>query len=221
MKSRYFTDETIREKSLEMLRKFRGAGENFRIPFKPEPSALLILDMQDYFLDEASHAFIPGAQAILPNIQSLAAAYNEINAPVFVTRHLNTDADAGLMSLWWKDVITANDKRSLITTELDLPYAIVVEKTQYDGFYKTPLEDMLRKKEVSQIVITGVMAHLCCETTARSAFVRGFAVYFAVDGTASYNENFHLAALTGLSHGFAVPVLTRELLDEMGKQSGD
>ena len=221
MKSRYFTDDTIGEKSREMLRKFRGAGDNFRIPFKPEQSALLILDMQDYFLDEGSHAFIPSVQAIIPNIQSLAAAFNEINAPVFVTRHLNTDADAGLMSLWWKDVITANDERSLITSELHLPHAIVVEKTQYDSFYKTSLEDILREKGVSQVVITGVMTHLCCETTARSAFVRGFAVYFAVDGTASYNEDFHLAALTGLSHGFAVPVITRELLDEMARQRGE
>ena len=221
MKSRYFTDDTIREKSQEMLRKYRGTGENFRIPFKPEQSALLILDMQDYFLDEDSHAFIPSAQAIIPNIQSLAVAYNEINAPVFITRHLNTGDDAGLMSVWWKDVITANDERSLITMELDLPHATVIEKTQYDGFYKTPLEDMLREQGVRQVVITGVMTHLCCETTARSAFVRGFAVFFAVDGTASYNEDFHVAALTGLTHGFAVPVVSRELLDRMGRKSGE
>jgi bifunctional isochorismate lyase / aryl carrier protein len=56
------------------------------------------------------------------------------------------------------------------------------------------------------------MTHLCCETTARSAFMRGFEVFFTMDGTATYNEQLHRASLLTLSHGFALPVLMDELL---------
>jgi isochorismate hydrolase len=56
------------------------------------------------------------------------------------------------------------------------------------------------------------MAHLCCETTARSAFTRGFEVFFLVDGTASYNRDFHQASLLNLAHGFATLLLTGEAL---------
>jgi isochorismate hydrolase len=57
------------------------------------------------------------------------------------------------------------------------------------------------------------MTHLCCETTARSAFMHGFETFFTVDGTATYNEAFHRAALLNLSHGFALPLTVDEVLD--------
>jgi len=65
------------------------------------------------------------------------------------------------------------------------------------------------------VVICGVMTHLCCETTARSAFMRGFEVFFTVDGTATYTEAFHRASLLNLSHGFAVPVLVENILEKL------
>lgn len=55
------------------------------------------------------------------------------------------------------------------------------------------------------------MTHLCCETTARSAFIRGFDVFFTIDGTATYNEDFHFGTLYNLAHGFAVPLLIDEI----------
>jgi bifunctional isochorismate lyase/aryl carrier protein len=56
------------------------------------------------------------------------------------------------------------------------------------------------------------MTHLCCETTARAAFVAGYEVFFLVDGTASYNEEFHISTLKNLAHGFAVLTTTSQLL---------
>ena len=65
---------------------------------------------------------------------------------------------------------------------------------------------------MSQVVITGVMTHLCCETTARSAFMRGFLPFFLVDGTATYNRHFHIATLTNLAHGFAHLARVQDIL---------
>ena len=47
------------------------------------------------------------------------------------------------------------------------------------------------------------MTNLCCETSARDAFVRDFRVFFLVDGASTVNEDFHLATLMNLGYGFA------------------
>ena len=93
--------------------------------------------------------------------------------------------------------------------------AEVMDKTQYDAFYNTDLETRLRDEDVTQVVIGGVMTHLCCETTARSAFVRDFDVFFLVDGTATYNLNYHLSSLRNLSHGFGSMVRVREIVNRV------
>jgi isochorismate hydrolase len=91
-----------------------------------------------------------------------------------------------------------------------------IRKTRYDAFFDTPLESLLNEEEIHQVVIGGLMTHLCCETTARSAFMRGFEVFFLVDGTATYTEDFHRASLLNLAHGFATPILVAEILEALG-----
>ena len=208
----YFTPETIRSKSramLDALALFRARHAD--ILFRPERAALLVLDMQEYFLRPDSHAYIPSTPAILPNLQLLIANYRAMNRPVIFTRHLNTDADAGMMSRWWRDVIRADAPDSAIVSALDTSKGVVIAKSQYDAFYNTNLEEVLRGRGVEQVVITGVHAHLCCETTARSAFVRGLAVFFCVDGTATYTEESHRATLSNLAHGIAIPSSCEEV----------
>lgn len=115
------------------------------------------------------------------------------------------------MGTWWRDLITIENPLSAIIPEFDYSHRMLLRKNQYDAFHETSLEEILLRKNVSQVVISGVMTHLCCETTARSAFMRGFEVFFLVDGTATYNQDHHLATLLNLSHGFAKPVLTTEI----------
>jgi len=176
-------------------------------------AALLVTDMQDYFLDERSHAHIPSANAVVPQIKELQRFFLNKHRSVFQTRHINNSGDAGRMAHWWNELITAENPRSSVTKELIHPDVPIIVKSQYDAFFNTPLDKELRGRGVTGVVVTGVMTHLCCETTARSAFVRGFDVFFVVDATATYNKRFHEAALLNLSHGFAVPVLTQEVLN--------
>jgi len=212
-KEKYYTLENIQEKSQELL---DSVGElrrrHINIKFQPRKSALLLLDMQEYFLQENSHAFVPSAPTIIPGIKKLLTAFNEKKYPVVFTRHLNTPEDAGMMSKWWRDLIDPHTAYSQNITLKNTQNSIQVNKTQYDAFYHTDLEDTLVKLNITQVIICGVMTHLCCETTARSAFMRGFEVFFSIDGTATYNEELHKASLLTLSHGFAVPVLIEELL---------
>jgi bifunctional isochorismate lyase/aryl carrier protein len=212
LKERYFTDHNLREKSLEISNHFDPTRRARIEWFTPSRSVLFILDMQEYFLQPSSHAFIPSAIAIIPRLQKLIKTYRACSLPIYFTRHINTSQDAGSMAPWWKDLITKTNPLSALTNEFDPADDEILIKTQYDAFYDTPLDELLRSQKVTQVVICGVMTHLCCESTARSAFMRGYDVFFTIDGTATYTEAHHNATLLNLTHGFAVPVLIEEII---------
>jgi len=217
MKECYFTSESIDAQARALLDAVQPVCGHREIEFTPRRSALLVIDMQRFFLDEDSHAFIPSAPAIVPKIQMLLKAFESAGLPVILTRHGGAERDAGMMAKWWKGRLPGEGPLGELLPELvqNAANAVVVEKTQYDAFHETPLEDILREKKIEQVVVTGVMAHLCCETTARSAFVRGFQPFFTVDATATYNRQFHSATLLNLAHGFAVPVLAGSIVNSV------
>ena len=51
---------------------------------------------------------------------------------------------------------------------------LIDEKRRYDAFFNTRLEGLLRRFGIDTVIISGVMTNLCCETTARSAFIHDF-----------------------------------------------
>lgn len=217
-KETYFTFDNIREESQAMLAQLQPGLRPRSAAFIPEHSALLVLDMQRYFLDLHSHACIPSAPAILPGIQQLIHAYAQSGLPIIFSRHLNTTEDAGNMASWWRDLISGDRPESMLTPELDTSSGTILHKSQYDAFMKTDLEADLRARWVRSVVISGVMTHLCCESTARSAFMRGFEVFFLVDATATYNRAFHLASQLNLAHGFASLQRTTDILAALGAE---
>ncbi len=212
MKEIYYSPQDIQDAAegmLESLERLRARHLPLNLP---ERSALLVLDMQNYFLDPGSHAFVPSAPAIIPGIQKLIAAYEGRDRLVVFTRHVNDSSNAGNMATWWRDMIVDTNPLSQISPHFDSADRHVLTKSQYDAFLDSELEELLKSESIEHVVICGLMTHLCCETTARSAFMRGYNVWFAVDGSATYNREYHQASLLNLSHGFAVPVLVNEVL---------
>jgi isochorismate hydrolase len=117
------------------------------------------------------------------------------------------------MERWWRDVLYEDDQLSEISPALTPePGEHVLRKSRYSAFIGTDLEGRLRSLDIERILITGVMTHLCCETTARDAFMRDFDVFIVIDGTASKSEDLHTASLRTLADGFAIPVTTEEVL---------
>jgi len=220
MKTAYFENRTMDERSDKMLLKLARQVKRRRPPFKKVGASLIVLDMQRYFLEKNSHAFVPSAPAVVPSINSLISIFRSSNRPVVFTRHVNAPSDAGSMARWWKDLIAKENPLSEIIAELATTDCPVVEKSQYDAFYETSLDEYLRQCNTEQVIICGVLTHLCCESTARSAFSRGFDVFFTIDGTATYNEDFHMATLLNLSHGFATPLKAREIMSFMENVDG-
>ena len=187
-----------------------------RVRFDPGASVLLVIDMQRFFLDEASHACLPAGKVIVPVVGDLVRAYRARSLPVVFTRHGHSvEGDVGMMGRWWGDVLREDSALGEIVPELaPLPSERVVRKERYSAFKGTGLGEYLAARQVRRVVVTGVMTHLCCEGTARDAFMEDFGVFFVVDGTASINEALHVASLKTAAHGFAVPVRSRDILKD-------
>jgi nicotinamidase-related amidase len=166
--------------------------------------ALLVIDMQRHFCDKDSSFFVPKSDVLAGKLKSLVEAFRIINRPVIFTRHIDSSDEGNLMLSWWSEQIKEDDPMSEIVDILDASKGFTVVKHQYDGFLNTGLEQLLRKQGVRQVVVCGVLTNLCCETTARSAFMRGFEVYFVKDGTATFSQDMHEATLLNLAYGFAV-----------------
>lgn len=205
MTAPYVTEHSIQSKTVDWLDKIRPFNHHV-MDLKPGNSALLVIDMQEFFLDPASPTFTCGGLAILPAVKRLVAAFRRANRPVIFTRHVHhpSNLDSGIMQWWWEGMCLEGSPESEIHPDLaPLPTEKVVLKHRYSAFYNTDLETVLRCLKVEDLVITGIMTNMCCESTARDAYFRDYRVFFPADANGSINEEMHLASLVNLAFGFA------------------
>ncbi len=179
-----------------------------------DSSALLIIDMQHFFCNPASHAYFPDAKKIIPTIRRILAFYRKHSLLVIFTRYaLLQNESPGAMGRWWNDVLYDDNKLSTIIDEMSVqPEDVVIRKTQYSAFFNTDLHHILQHKKITAVLITGVLTHLCCETTARDAFMHGYDVFFVTDATASDEQRFHIASIQNLSDACATMITAQEVL---------
>jgi nicotinamidase-related amidase len=201
----YVTVENIGSKTITWLEQIHPYNQH-EMKLNVAASALLVVDMQKFFLDAASPSFTCGGLAILPTVKRLVEGFRRADRPVIFTRHVHhpDDIDSGIMGWWWPGKCLEGSPESEVHAELaPLAREKVVFKHRYSAFYNTDLETVLRCLKVEDIVITGVMTSMCCESTARDAYYRDYRVFFLADGTGAINEEMHLASLMNLAFGFA------------------
>src|SRR4030066_2501906 len=99
----YVTPETITSKGGQWLDRISPFNTH-EMQLNPSKSALLVIDMQRFFLDPASPTFTCGGLAILPGLRQLVTAFREAGRPVIYTRHVHHPGliDAGIMKWWWE-----------------------------------------------------------------------------------------------------------------------
>jgi len=173
---------------------------------EPGKCAMIVVDMLHYFADPAGRVFLPSTGAIIPRISMLLEAWRNFGGTVVYTRHCHRGSDdAGMLGKFFSDYIRCGKRESKIIPELSpLPDEKVFRKNTYDAFYSTGLDEYLRSRSVEQVLVTGVLTQLCCETTARSAFVRGYEVYIPADALSTSSEELHIGSLMNLASGFAL-----------------
>lgn len=214
MRQPYVTSKNLAKKTAEWKELIEPHNIHV-MELNTRASALLVIDMQNYFVDEKCSGFMEAAPAVLPNVKRLLEAYRKRGLPVLFTAHAHEAPalDGGLMHWWWDELIMKGTGESRIVDALaPREDEKVLVKNRYSAFYHTDLETNLRCLRVEDIVITGVMTNLCCESTARDAFFRDYRVFFMMDATAATTEEFHVATLRNLSYGFAYVTDTDSLL---------
>jgi nicotinamidase-related amidase len=216
----YATAENIESKALTWLEQIHPYNQH-EMQLNVAVSALLVVDMQRFFLDEASPTFTCGGAAILPKVKRLMDAFRLARRPVIFTQHVHHpgDLDSGIMGWWWQGKCVEGSPESEIHPDLaPMPGEKVIFKHRYSAFYNTDLETVLRCLKVEDIVIAGVMTNMCCESTARDAYYRDYRVFFPADGTGSINEEMHLASLLNLAFGFAYVTTSDKIATQLTRE---
>lgn len=217
----YVTTGNIDAKAHEWLEKIRPFNEH-EMMLNVGASALLVVDMQQFFLDEASPTFTCGGVAILPTVKRVLSAFRKAGRPVIFSRHVHHpgDLDVGIMGWWWEGKCLEGSPESEVHPELaPLPGEKVIFKHRYSAFYNTDLETVLRCLKVEDVVIAGTMTNMCCESTARDAYYRDYRVFFLADGTGSITEEMHLASLLNLAFGFAYITTSDNVVAQLTRES--
>jgi nicotinamidase-related amidase len=211
----YVNIGSLEQKTTRWLDQVRDSvPERSYLLIDPSRCALLVIDMVQYFADPAGRCFLPATEAIRDRIGLLLEAWRGQGSSVVFTRHGHRgDHDLGMLGRFFSDYIRAEEPESEIIDALaPQPDEVVFRKTTYDAFLNTPLESLLTERGITQVLITGVLTHMCCETTARAAFCRGFEVYVPADATASHCEERHLGSLSAMADSVAVILSTEEIL---------
>lgn len=183
--------------------------------------------MQNGFCHEQGSFAKLGMQSepktIVPHINQLRSAFRTANLLIiFLKTAYNTDYSdrrprgrgdrlevlQGLMrGTWDADILDQLQPE---------PEETVIEKTRNSGFFRTSLEDILKKVEVNHLILTGVGTDVCVETTARDAYQMDFAVTTVSNATGTCNEHDHLAALHALRM-FGGTASTAEVIEALQK----
>jgi nicotinamidase-related amidase len=209
----YVTPKNIDAKTAKWLGQVRrSVAPRPHLVLAPERAVLLVVDMLNYFASPHGAAFLPATAAIVPRIASILEAFRNNGNRVIFTRHCHEgEHTLGMLGRFFLDYIRAGEPEAEIIAPLaPRDDELVIPKTTYDAFLGTNLQQILEQNKIEQVLVTGVLTHMCCETTARSAFCRGFEVYIPADATASNSEEHHLASLLSMADCVATVIDSKE-----------
>lgn len=199
-----------------------------KIPWKlnKEKAVLLVIDMQNDFVREGRNMEVPMARENLPNMQKVLKVCRQNGIPVIFTTHvLLNEFDISPLETtyqpWLKEKgLRANTEGVQVVDELKpLPNEIVLQKHRYCAFYNTELETIIRNIRgmhvVDTVIIIGTVTNICCENTARSAFMRDLKVAMIGDACGGFDQESHDASLKVIGRNFGRVFTTVEFINEI------
>lgn len=219
--SNYTDPGVLDNKVVEWLARIRSwVKPRPYLQLQPDRCALVVVDMLHYFASPEGRAYLPASRPIVARISALIRAWRKLGHPVIFTRHCHEGKnDLGMMGKFFGDHIRCGELESHIIPALSpVDGEPVLRKNTYDAYHGTMLDDILRKGGFTQVLLTGVLTHMCVETTARTSFVRGYEVYVPADATASSAEQLHVNSLLSMADSVAMVTSTVEVLERCRKK---
>ena len=184
----------------------------------PARTALLVIDMQRDFLLPEGYA----AQAGL-NIAPLIAAIRPIGKllaaaraagllivhtreghlpdlsdcpPYKLERSRRANAEIGSKGPLGRLLVRGEVGHDFVDALHPLEREIVIDKPGYSAFPHTTLQQVLTKRAIETLIITGVTTEVCVSSTLRTAVDLGYRCITVSDACASGDPALHKAALT-------------------------
>ena len=209
------------------------SGNSIPWRIKSNRCALLVIDMQNDFLKPGGALYYNDAPLkALPSILKLVVGCRQQEIPVIYTKTLLSDAflisplEVSCQPVLMERGLRDGTWGAELIGELDpQPAEPVIIKHRYDAFYNTNLELILKNIRgmgtVDTLLITGTVTNVCCDSTARAAFMRDYKVVFVGDACGAFDEDAHNATLNNISRFFGRVMETDALLKalEAGEDS--
>ncbi|KWF88081.1 hydrolase [Burkholderia cepacia] len=160
--------------------------------------ALVAIDLQNGIV---SLPVVPysGAQVVAKTVE-LATAFRALKLPVIYV-HTSYQPDGGVALKVRTDASSAppnlDPEWSAFAPALGVvPSDIVVTKHQWGAFTGTDLDVQLRRRGITDIVLTGIATNIGVESTARQAYENNYNVVVVSDAVSTSSADAQTFALT-------------------------
>lgn len=173
-------------------------------------SALLVIDMQNGFLNESSPLFIDGAPETVPACTAVISACREKGIPVFFVRRIynadGSNVEHTRLEAWERggkplspecpQEISAEMPEAFGNDARD--YHIV--KPRYSAFFSTELDLILRRLGVRRVILTGTTTPNCIRASCYDAISLDYAVTVLGDCTSSKTAEIQKSNLRDMAN---------------------
>ncbi|MGW4383865.1 isochorismatase family protein [Kitasatospora sp. NPDC004531] len=189
-----------------------------RVPWRVEPAraALLVHDLQQYFLDAFPPAG-PPLEPVLAHTARILRWARDAGMPVFHSHQRGGQSaeQRGLQRDFWGPGLPAEPRaESIAAPAAPAPGDRSVLKWKYSAFVRTDLAEQLAALGRDQLVIVGVYAHIGVQLTAADAWQRDLQAFVVADAVADFSAEHHREALRWAAGTCAVVLTTDQLLGD-------
>jgi nicotinamidase-related amidase len=176
-------------------------------------TALVIIDIQnDYFPGGAME--LEGAEAAAAKAAQALRSFRDKKQPVFHVRHLSTRPGSTFF-------LPGTKGQEIHASVAPQGNETVVEKNFPNSFRATKLEEGLKGLGVKNLVVAGMMTHMCVDASVRHAADLGYKITLLGDACATRAQKIagetvparqvHLAFLAALNGFYAKVIDSHEL----------
>jgi nicotinamidase-related amidase len=158
----------------------------------PARTALVVIDMQNDFVQRGGSLLVPDAEATIPAIRRLLelARLNRMRVVYGQDTHHRGDPE---WEMWPEHCLEGSWGWEIIAELAPGVDDTVLRKVRYDAFFGTSLDYLLRLWGVDTLIICGTVANIGVQYTAASAALRWYHVVIPRDAISAL-EPFDLEA---------------------------